>query len=171
MLKRGRRPKIVRLHDAVTKPPAAGGGPYRTGLGRRSVPRSAQAFTLIELMVMLAILTLLVTVAFPLYQQTRDAALIRSRVADLMGYARVCDLINSSGIGATPVLPPVTADRGGFEITAGCTDRNQGATLQASWGTAKASGVVCVAARSQISSSKARITISPGSVLTCTFVD
>jgi len=158
------------LH-AVTPPFAARETLYRTGLGRRPRQSRSEAFTLIELMVVVAILTLLVTVALPAYQQARSTALVSSLVSELLGYSRVCAQINSTGIGTRPAPPPVTLERGGVQITQGCTAENQGATLEASWGTARASGIACSASRSLITSSKATVTIASQGELSCSFQD
>lgn len=153
------------------QPAASRGSPTSIGPGRHLRQRSSQAFTLAELLIVVAIIALLVVVAIPLYQRARNSALIGSMVSDLLGYARVCAVINSSGLGTKPVPALVTADRGGIEITEGCTGVNQGATLEASWGMAKASGILCVDTTSEVSSSKARVTITPQNALSCVFED
>ncbi|QPN62256.1 type II secretion system protein [Synechococcus sp. CBW1004] len=131
----------------------------------------AAAFTLLELMITSAILVVLTAVAFPLYQQTRNAALIGSLVGELTGFARACATLNASGLSETPTPPPVSPERGGVEILQGCTAANQGATLQASWGSARASGIRCLSSTSTLSSSKATFTITTDSTLSCLFED
>lgn len=130
-----------------------------------------QAFTLVELMIVMAILGILTVVALPTYQQARSAALIGTLVGELVSYAKACAVINASGVGETPMPPTVTPERGGVQITQGCSGESQGAALQASWGTARASGIPCYESRSLITSSKAIITISNASELSCTFHD
>lgn len=173
------RLRIKQLPEAVTQPCSARGGPQRAGLQRRPMqrpkprpkPRSGRAFTLVELLIVLSVLLILVTVAIPNYQQARNSALIKSIVGELMGYAKACTVINGSGVGATPTPPAVVVDRGGVEILQGCTAVNEGATLQASWGSARAKDVVCLNDRSLVTSSRATLTISAGNVLTCAFLD
>lgn len=130
---------------------------------------SAAAFTLAELMIVVAILGILVVVAIPTYQQARSAALIGSLVGELVGYAKACALINASGVGDTPTPPPVTAERGGVQVTEGCSGEGQGARLEASWGEARAKGIPCYTSRSLITSRKAKIEITANSVLSCVF--
>lgn len=149
----------------------SGGAILRLQKARRRRRRFSAAFTLVELMIVVAILGLLVAVAIPTYQQARSAALIGTLVGELVGYAKACALINASGVGDTPAPPAVSAERGGVQITQGCTGEGQGATLQASWGTARATGIPCYNSRSLITSSKATVTVSTDSVLSCSFQD
>lgn len=133
--------------------------------------RSVQAFTLIELLIVVAILGILVVAAIPAYQQARSAALIGSLIGELTGFAKQCAVINATGVGDPPTPTRASPDRGGVQIAQGCTGENQGATLEASWGAARASGVPCLESRSQPSSSKATIVVTPSSTLSCLFAD
>lgn len=153
------------------QPSATGEGLSRAGPLRQPGRRRVQAFTLIELLIVVAILALLVSLAIPRYQQVRSAALIGTKIGELMGYAKACAVINASGAGDPPTPQAVTAELGGVEILAGCTGVNQGAILQASWGLARASGVSCLNSRSLISSSKATVTLTTESTLSCSFQD
>lgn len=138
---------------------------------RRLTARSGAAFTLLELMLTSAILVVLTAMAFPRYQQARDATLIGALIGELTGFARACATVNVSGLSETPTPPPVSPTRGGVEILQGCTGVNQGATLQATWGTARASGVRCLTSQSTLTSRMATITISTDSTLSCLFKD
>ena len=126
-------------------------------------------FTLVELMIVVVILGLLVAVAIPSYQQARNAALIGSRVGELLSFGKACAVINASGVGDTPIPPAVSPLRGGVAIQDGCTGENVGATLQATWGEARASGISCFNSRSNITSAKATLRVSTDSVLSCSF--
>ena len=141
-------------------------------LRRRARPtKGSQGFTLVELMIVVAILGVLVTVAIPAYQQARSAALIGSVVGELMSYAKACAVINSSGVGETPTPPPVSPVRGGVVIQGGCSGENSGATLQATWGEARATGIPCLASRTTITSRSATVVVSADSVLSCTYLN
>lgn len=120
---------------------------------------------------MVGIIVTLSTLAIPTYQRARSAALIGAVVSELMGFAKACAVINATGVGETPTPPPIATERGGVQITQGCTGENRGATLQASWGAARATGITCMNSSSQISSSKATLTITPESRLSCAFED
>lgn len=157
--------------EAMGKPSAAGESQCRAGPRRRSRRSNAQAFTLVELMIVVAILAILVAVAFPRYQQVRSAALIGTKIGELIGFAKACAVLNASGAGETPTPPAITAEQGGVQILEGCTGVNQGATLQASWGVARASGVACLNSKSSINSGKATVTLTAESALSCIFED
>jgi prepilin-type N-terminal cleavage/methylation domain-containing protein len=141
------------------------------GRPRWPLRSSSQAYSLVELMIVVTILGLLVTYAIPTYQQARSAALIGSVVGELVSYAKACAVINATGMGSTPTPPSVSPSRGGVVIQTGCDGANKGATLQASWGEARAEGIPCYGSRTSVTSSKATINVSPGSVLTCLFED
>lgn len=163
--------RVLSYSAAMALPSPAKGRTPRAGPAGRPVRGSLQGFTLLELMIVASIISILTVVAIPTFQQARDAAVIGTQVAQLQAFAKACAQINSTGFGTTPVLPPVSAERGGLEITQGCTRENEGATLLASWGTARASGIACFSTRSQISSRQARITVTPVGVQNCAYED
>ena len=165
------RPRIDGSLEDVNQHSTSRGIPCRAGLARRPSQRSARAFTLVELMIVLTVLLILVVVAIPNYQQARNPALIKSIIGELIGYAKACAVINSSGLGETPTPPAIAVDRGGVVILQGCSAVNEGATLQASWGGARASGVTCLSDSSESTSRQANLTISAGNLLSCSFVD
>ena len=132
---------------------------------------SAQGFTLLELMITAVILSLLTALAFPRYQQARSSALIGSIVAELVANAKACSIITASGFGETPTPPPVTPERGGVELLQGCSSAGEGGTLQASWGSARASGIACLSSTSLITSSTATVTVATDSSLSCSFAN
>ena len=129
-------------------------------------------FTLLELMIVITVLGILTGIALPSYQNARNAALIGKAVDALIDHSNVCAVINAAGIGEKPTPPPLSLERGGVVILSnGCDGVKQGATLEATWGQARARGVACLQSRSISSSSKARIVVSPEGALTCTFED
>jgi type IV pilus assembly protein PilA len=134
----------------------------------------APGFTLVELMIVVAIVGLLSAVALPAYLRSRAAALIGARVGEAVGFAKACAVYSGTGIGTTPNLPPVSTSLGGVRLLSGCDGESQPAVIEATWGTAQAEGVPCMTSnvRSGPSSSKATLTYSPVSGATsCSFSD
>lgn len=129
-------------------------------------------FTLVELMVTVAVFVLLSAVVLPRYLEARDAALISTMVNQGLSFAKACALINSTGIGEQPVIGAVDTMRGGVLITQGCQSHTEstGAILEVTWGLARADGVRCLDQLSTLTSQKAILTISNNSDLTCSFV-
>lgn len=148
-----------------------GGSPDHTGLARRLRQSRSRAFTLVELMIVVSILGVLMAAVIPAYQQARSAALIGALIGELTGFAKQCAVINAAGTGETPVPPALSLERGGVQIIEGCAGENQGARLQASWGAARAGGIPCLNSSSLSTSSKATVTITPQSTLSCSFED
>jgi len=128
-------------------------------------------FTLVELMVTVAVFVLLSAVVLPRYLEARDAALISTMVNQGLSFAKACAVINSSGIGEKPVIAAVDAMRGGVLITQGCQSltENTGAILEVTWGLARADGVRCLDQLSTLTSQKAILTVSKNNDLTCSF--
>lgn len=134
---------------------------------RQSLNSQARGFTLVELMIVVAIVGILSAVALPNYLQARSAALIGSRVGEAVGFAKECAVRTVTGIGATPSGSSSTND-GGVAI-AGCTGQGATGTATATWGNAKADGVRCLSATSTNSHTKAVISIDTSGTLTCSF--
>ncbi len=123
-------------------------------------------------MMTLAVFLLLTAVVLPHYLQARDAALISTMVNNGLSFTRTCAIINSTGIGEQPVTGPVDALRGGILITQGCQSQteNTGATLEVTWGLARADGIRCLDQLSTLKSQKAILTVSINGDLTCSFL-
>ena len=138
----------------------------------QAAPASPNGFTLLELMITAAIITLLSAVVLPKFLEARNAVQISSMISRGIGFAQVCALINSSGLGQRPVTSAVNPLRGGVTITEGCLSNteNIGATLEVSWGSARAERIPCLNTLSTLASSKALITVTTKSVISCTFM-
>ncbi|WP_311134713.1 prepilin-type N-terminal cleavage/methylation domain-containing protein [Synechococcus sp. CS-1328] len=119
-----------------------------------------KGFTLVELMIVVAIVGILSAVALPQFLNARNAAAAGAAVGELMGLAKECAVGQASKIGAAPVNPAgVTLDCNGSASVSITSD---------AW-TAGPSGVRCLDASSTATSTKAIATASSTGSLSCTF--
>ena len=135
---------------------------------RQSLDSQARGFTLVELMIVVAIVGILSAVALPNYLQARSAALIGSRVGEAVGLAKECAVLTVTGIGAAPSSTPANPSDGNVVI-AGCAGQGSTGTATATWGNAKADGVRCLSATSANTHTTAVISIDTSGTLTCSF--
>ena len=76
---------------------------------REKKSKVAQGFTLIELMIVVAIVGILSAVALPNFLQARNAAEAGAKVGEVVGIAKECaTFIASGGVGAAPTQTGVT---------------------------------------------------------------
>jgi type IV pilus assembly protein PilA len=134
---------------------------------RESLNPISRGFTLVELMIVVAIVGILSAVALPNFLQARSAALIGSRVGEAIGFAKECAVFTVTGIGVTPT-PPDGGPDGGVSIDQ-CTGQDSPGTVTASWGSARAAGVRCLGDTSTSTDTTAVVNIAANGALDCDF--
>ncbi|MEA5391461.1 prepilin-type N-terminal cleavage/methylation domain-containing protein [Cyanobium gracile UHCC 0139] len=116
---------------------------------REKKSKVAQGFTLIELMIVVAIVGILSAVALPNFLGARAAASAGAAVGEAIGLAKECaTYLASGGVGAVPSATGVT-----------CSATGSNGTITKTF-TSGASGVRCLAAVSATGNSSATVTVT-----------
>jgi type IV pilus assembly protein PilA len=126
-----------------------------------------KGFTLVELMIVVAVVGILSAVALPQFLGARDAAAAGSRVGEALGIAKECAVIAASGIGRAP------ATSANYTVAGGCTSGGSTTAATSTVTTAVwpsgVSGIRCLDDASVAADTKAKVSIDTDGTLTCAF--
>ena len=130
---------------------------------REKKSKVAQGFTLIELMIVVAIVGILSAVALPNFLQARNAAEAGAKVGEAVGIAKECaTFVASGGVGAAP-----SQITGGPTVS--CATASGGGTVVATF-TSGASGVKCLSDTLATADTTATVTITGNTgAMSCSF--
>jgi prepilin-type N-terminal cleavage/methylation domain-containing protein len=118
----------------------------------------AKGFTLIELMIVVAIVGILAAVGIPKFVDVRDNADAGAKVGEVVGLAKECAVfVAAGGLGSAPTPTPVGT----------CT--TSGGEFSKSWSSTKIVNLKCLTASATEGDTTATVTVGTDGGMGCSF--
>jgi type IV pilus assembly protein PilA len=121
----------------------------------------AQGFTLIELMIVVAIIGILSAVALPQFLGVRDRSELQAMVGEAVGLAKEC------AVGQITKVDSGTANKGSTVVTGTCDGANATAVTLKVVGSKNIAGVKCLDKTSAAGEKTATISVSQDGAISC----
>ena len=122
----------------------------------------AQGFTLIEVMIVVAIIGILSAVAIPQFLGVRDRSELQAKVGEAIGLAKECAVGQ-----VTKVASGTASITGGTQVTGTCDGSSATAVTLVATGTKAVAGVKCFNQTSTASQKTATVSVSQDGVISC----
>jgi type IV pilus assembly protein PilA len=121
----------------------------------------AQGFTLLELMIVVAIIGILSAVAIPQFLGVRDRSELQTMVGEAVGLAKEC------AVGQVTKTDSGTVDKGSTDVTGTCNGSSATAVTLKVAGSKDIAGIKCLDKTSAAGEKTATISVSQDGALSC----
>ena len=126
----------------------------------KDLPLHSRGFTLVELMIVVAIIGVLSSVALPQFLNARDRADAKAKVGELVGLAKECAAFNAE----SDITPTTVKAVWGLTTTCGGSSPSSVTLTSRTWKTSLA--VTCLGAT--VTGTSIKVSVTPQGQMSCT---